>query len=225
MTSLSFAAVTRRSAPRRSVWLGLALGAIAGCRPEVCAPPTNECPGELGCVVGQCRGKEGVVAVETRRVVLHAREVRVLSSRDLGREDVAALGAEAGGDVTVLMKFDAGVSRGVAIEGAFLVLDPELESPGPARPVHVSVVPILADWSAETTSWGRLPPLGGALGEVAVPPARRAPLRFDVTALVAMRRDAGPGLALTASGDDPFGARFITRARSSSGPKLELYLR
>lgn len=225
MTSVSFAAVTRRSTPRPPLWLGLALGAIVGCRPEVCAPPTNECPGELGCVVGQCRGKEGVVAVETRRVVLHAREVRVLSSRDPSREDVVALGAEAGGDVAVLMKFDAGVGRGVTIEGAFLVLEPELESPGPARAVQVAVAPILADWSPESASWGRLPPLGGALGQVAVPPARRAPLRFDVTALVAKRAGAGSGLALTAVGDDPVGARFITRARSTEGPKLELYLR
>lgn len=203
--------------------LALLAAGAGGCQRELCSPPASSCPGEQGCVVGVCRDKDSaVVPAESRRVVLHATEVRVLAEHGAASDAVVALGAEGPGEARVLMRFDATLSEAAEVEGAFLVLDPERESPGPSAPVSVEVAPILAEWHPASASWGRMPVLGAPLARLTVPPARRAPLRFDVTEQV--RRGVGAGLALAASGGDPVGARFVTRAQASDGPKLELYL-
>lgn len=178
-------------------------------------------------MVGRCRPVgANVASVDGTRVVLLATRVAVLSSGDLPIDArVTPLGASRAGDTVVLLSFDADVGQKVEIEGAFLVVEPEPGSPGPTQPITVGVAPILSSWSPGGVSWARSPSLGPSVGEALVPPARRAPLRVDVTAHVAKRRGVGHGLALSADGSDPVGARLITLARSSNGPKLELYLK
>lgn len=139
--------------------------------------------------------------------------------------EVAALGAARSGDLVVLMDFDGRVAVTTEIVAAFLLVDPEPSSPGPTAPIDVAVRPIVASWDLAAVSYGRTPSLGGELTRTRVPPARRAPLRLDVTRFVAKRHGAGLGFALSASGDDPVGARLLMLVESSVGPRLELYLK
>ncbi|NUP05328.1 MAG: hypothetical protein HOW73_04620 [Polyangiaceae bacterium] len=185
-----------------------------------------DCPESDACIVGRCRPpSENVVSVGSRRVVLLARDVVVLSSREVPKDArVTAFGSNASGDIVVLLGFDADVTNDIVVDGAFLVVDPEPSAPGPTAPIDIDVAPILTNWSKENVSWARTPSLGLSIGAARVPPARRTPLRIDVTALVAEQRGVGHGLALMAGGADPVGARLVTLARSSNGPKLELYL-
>jgi hypothetical protein len=158
---------------------------------------------------------------------LLAEEVAILSASERIDKDavVAPLGARAAGALTVLVRFDAKMTDAVEVVGAFIVMDPEPASPGPAASVEVEVFEVLGPWQLESVSWGRQPRTGLALATAEVPAARRAPLRIDVTEVVSRTRGLPHGVALTASGDDPVGARFVTGAGSSSGPRLELYLR
>lgn len=199
--------------------------ASCGSDRDVCSPD-DPCAEGDSCVIGRCRpASASVVSTETRRVVLLAKDVAVVSSKELPADArVTALGAGATGDVIVLMAFDADVTAAVKIEGAFLVVEPEAAAPGPSSQVVIDVVPVLSPWRADDVSWGRTPSVGQALGEARVTPAKRAALRVDVTELVSNRRGVGHGLALVASGADPIGARLVTMARSTDGPKLELYL-
>jgi hypothetical protein len=178
-------------------------------------------------VVNRCRPKaEAVVPTESRRVVIPARRVAVLASHELPIDaEVTAFGAAAVGDVIVLLDFDAGVTSAIEVTGAFLVVDPELVSPGPAAPVSVALSPVLGAWDDSFISYGRAPRLGPPLSRSEIPPARRAALRLDVTEFVAKNKLGGQRFALTASGDDPVGARLVTLAQSSVGPRLELYLK
>lgn len=219
----------------RSAWLFVAT--LAGVTSLGCAndraacSPVGDADGscaEGACVVGRCRAPSAsVVAVESRRVVVLARDVAVLSSAAEVEKDarVVPFGAAASGAAIVLMSFDADVTNAVTVDGAFLVVEPEAASPGPTSAVRLEVAPILAPWKSPTVSWGRTPTLGLAVAEVRVPPSRRSPLRVDVTEIIAKQRGIGHGLALVASGSDPVGARLVTAARSSNGPRLELYLK
>jgi hypothetical protein len=178
-------------------------------------------------VVNRCRPKaEAVVPTESRRVVVPARRVAVLASHELAVDaEVTAFGAAAVGDLIVLLDFDAAVTSAVEVTGAFLVVDPELASPGPAATVSVTLSPVLGAWDDGFISYGRAPRLGPPLSKSEIPPARRAPLRLDVTEFVSKNKLGGQRFALTASGDDPVGARLVTLAQSSVGPRLELYLK
>lgn len=213
----------------------VALGAIVGgglatlsggCATGVPCTPETVCGATGACVIGRCREITAeVVTVESRRVVLLARKAAVVSSSDVPDDARAtAFGAAASGEVVVLLDFDGDVGNDVEVEGAFVVMEPEVGSPGPTEAVTIDVRPVLGPWDIGV-SWGRTPSLGLPLGAARVPPARRGAVRFDVTGLVAKKRSVGHGLALVARGDDPVGARMITMARSTSGPKLELYLK
>lgn len=205
----------------------LVLGANGcGGRGSACSPDENTCGEGLGCVVGVCRKlDERVVSLSTMRVVMPARRVAVLSSSDLEETaPVTAFGASTSGDVIVLMAFDGDIGSKASIAGAFVVLDPEPASPGPTETIDVDVAPVLGSWEKGSLSWGRVPPLGAKLGSARVMPARRAPVRIEVTSHVKRMRGVGYGLAIRASGDDPVGARLITASGSSGGPRLELYL-
>lgn len=203
----------------------LATACVSQGRP--CSNREADCDSELACVVNRCRPKaEAVVPAESRRVVIPARRVAVLASRELPVDaEVTAFGAAASGDVIVLLDFDAGVTSAVEVTGAFLVVDPEVGSPGPAAPVSVALSPVLGTWNDGFISYGRAPRLGSPLTKSDIPPARRAALRLDVTEFVAKNKLGGQRFALTASGDDPIGARLVTLAESSVGPRLELYLK
>ncbi len=187
-----------------------------------------ECGADDACVVGRCvPASASVVGPESVRVVLPAKSVAVLSSRDAIERGarVTALGSRALGDVIVLMRFDADVSRAMEVEGAFVLVDPEPAVPGPTSPVTIGVSRILSPWDEGDATWGRTPTLGVLVGSSQVQPGRRGPLRVDVTETIAQRRGAGDGLALLASGSDPIGARLVTAAHATNGPRLELYLR
>lgn len=217
-----------------SAWLFVAAVGVTslGCAGDhaACSPVGQQdgsC-GEGACVVGQCRAPTAsVVAVESRRVVVLARDVAVLSSASDVQKDarVVPFGAAASGDAIVLMSFDADVTKAVTVDGAFLVVEPEAASPGPTSAITIEIAPILAPWKSPAVSWGRTPTLGLAAAEVRIPPSRRTPMRVDVTEIVSKQRGIGHGLALVASGSDPIGARLVTAARSSNGPRLELYLK
>ncbi len=202
--------------------------ALASCggSGSTCTPDKETCGAGLGCVVGVCRKvDEPLVKLTTTRVVLPARRVAVLSSGDQAETStVTALGASASGDVIVLMAFESDVGARVSVKGAFLVLDPEPASPGPTEAIDVEVTPVLSKWEEGPLSWGRVPTLGSRLGSARIMPARRAPLRIEVTHHVERLRGVGYGLALRASGDDPIGARFVTASGTTTGPRLELYL-
>ncbi len=204
----------------------VAIALVSGCA-SAPAPCDGGCASGERCVVGRCRpdGKP-VVPEEARRVVLLARDVAVLSTGELPTDaGIVPFGASVAGSTTVLLSFDSAYSDTAELTGAFLVLDPDPASPGPARPVDVDLVQVLGSWSSEVASVGRTPTLSTTVLSVTVPPARRAPLRLDVTELVGRTRGGGHGLALVARGDDPIGARFVAAAGDSTGPRLELYLK
>ncbi len=212
-----------------------AIGLVVSALTLACARPTTRpcgatdpCAAAEQCFVGVCRAKDQVVVpAATRRVVLLAREVAVLSSA--GELPAAAavtpFGSRFAGEATLLATFDVALGRHAEVEAAYLVLDPEAESPGPTGVVRIEASRVLSPWAPASVSWGRAPRLGPAVGAALVPPARRAPVRIDVTEVVARSRGSGYGFALRASGTDPVGARLITAAGASSGPRLELYLR
>ena len=204
----------------------VAIALASGCAGAP-APCDGGCASGERCVVGRCRPDgRPVVPEEARRVVLLARDVVVLSSGDLPTDvGVVPLGAGVAGSTTVLLSFDAAYSPTAELTGAFLVLDPDPASPGPARPVALDVAQVLGAWSSTNASVGRTPSLSPSFASLTLPPTRRAPLRVDVTEIVSRTRGGGHGLALLSRGDDPIGARFIVAAGDSTGPRLELYLK
>lgn len=211
-----------------SAFLALSIAIVSGCASTTATLcDATGCATGSHCVVGRCRADGAPVVEEgTRRLVLAAKSVAVLSTRDTQLDAPSvSLGARSSGDVTVLMRFDSAYSAKAALAGAFLVLNPDRDAPGPTRPIDVEVVEILSDWSTANISVGRTPSLSLALARVSIPPAHRTALRVDVTEAVARSRGDGYGFALVASGDDPVGAAFIAAANDSSGPRLELYLK
>lgn len=200
----------------------------AGCAPTSapCAFAYG-CEGSESCIVGRCRPTSAeVVPAGSRRIVLLARDVAVLSTSDLPKDaPVVPFGSRSSGDTTLLLSFDSAYGDKVELEGAFLVIDPETTSPGPTSPVHVDVVRVLGPWDLAHVSVGRTPPLSLAFASAEIPPARRLPLRIEVTEAVALSRGKSFGLGIVASGDDPVGARFMSARGDTGGPRLELYVK
>ena len=216
-------------AASRSI-LAVALALATSCAQTSGEPCSAAVPCGDGdrCVVGACRpGREPIAPEKSRRVVLLARDVAVLSSSERVATDAAVtpFGARGAGEVIVLLSFDGALGRSVDVASAFVVLDPEAASPGPTAPITIDAAEILGPWAEADPSWGRAPRVGPSIGTASIPAARRAPLRVDVTRSVARARGTGFGIALRASGDDPIGARLMTGAGGSSGPRLELYLK
>ncbi len=215
----------------RTLVLAIAtLVAAAGCAagsPPPCGP-SDPCAASERCVVGVCRpAREAVAPERSRRVVLLARDVAVLSPSESvdTAGAVTPFGARIADEVIVLMQFDGQLGSKAEVASAFVVLDPETTSPGPTQPIRLEAAEVLEAWEAGEPSWGRAPRLGPTIGTAIVPKARRAPVRIDVTKAIARTRGTGFGLALRASGSDAYGARLITAAGDSSGPRLELYLK
>ncbi len=179
-------------------------------------------------MVGVCRASSAAIApAKSRRVVLPAKSIAVLSSSERIAPDapVTPFGARSAGDVVVLLSFESELGATAELAAAFLVLDPEPASPGPTGPIRIEASEILSAWGDGEPSWARAPRTGPTIGAAAVPPARRAPVRIDVTETLARSRGTGFGLALRSSGDDPLGARLVTAPGASTGPRLELYLK
>jgi hypothetical protein len=211
----------------RFVAIGLSLlvascaGAAAPCgREATCDPGTS-------CVVGRClQPSSDPVAMESRRIVLSATAVRVLSSRgEQPRSDVATLGAKRDGETRLYLAFDAGLAPDANVERAFLVLSADADSPGPSMEVELSAAPILSAWRGESVSWGSSPAVGLALATEPVVGAPRGPLRFDVTSAFRGGDRGRFGLAIVGIGRDPVGLAIDTRVGTTAGPRLELYLR
>ncbi len=215
------------AAPRSILAVVLALA--ASCAKTSAGPCSAASPCGDGdkCVLGACRpAREPIAPEKSRRLVLLASDVAVLSSSDRLATDarVTPFGARAAGEVIVLLGFEGEIGRAVDVASAFVVLDPEPASPGPTAPIVIEAAEVLGPWAESEPSWGRAPRVGPSIGAASIPAARRAPLRVDVTRSVARARGTGFGIALRASGDDPIGARLLTGAGGSSGPRLELYL-
>lgn len=207
------------------VALSLVLASCAGA-PTPC-DRAIPCEDGTSCVAGRCLSPTAdPVAMETRRVVLSATAVRVLSSRGAHpRADVATLGARREGETRVLLAFDAGLAPGVRVERAFLVLSADTDAPGPSAEVELSAAAILSPWHGEAVSWGRSPSIGLALATEPIVGAPRRPLRFDVTRAFQGAERGRFGLAVLGSGADPVGVSIDTRVGTTAGPRLELYLR
>jgi hypothetical protein len=185
------------------------------------------CEDGTACVAGRCLSPTSEpVAMETRRVVLSATAVRVLSSRGAHpRADVVTLGVARDGETRVLLSFDAELEPGTNVERAFLVLSADADSLGPSAEVELSAAPILSPWHGEAVSWGSSPSIGLALATEPVVGAPRRPLRFDVTRAFQGGERGRFGLAVIGRGADPVGVSIDARVGTTAGPRLELYLR
>ena len=221
----------------RSLLLATVLGAL-GCGPAGGAQgspcdPSSACPAGASCVVGRCRPSDAPPSPpDTTRVLLPPADMAVIESRgrdaDDGPPESIAFGGAASGSVVVLLRFAASWRDEADVVSAFVVLDPLEGAPPAQSPVRVDVARILEPWSSATATWGRQPRL--ALPELGATIRSRppGPLRIDVTRLVRdwPRRSADEhGIALLASGDDPFGAIYTSGATSGSRPRLEAYVR
>jgi hypothetical protein len=170
------------------------------------------------------------VAADAARVILRPADVAVLSSRgdEESVRETIALGRASNGSVVVLLRYAPSWREDAEVQGAFLVLDPLQGAPPAHAPVVVEMARVLQPWSSETATWARQPRLGVPERAATVHPAPPAPLRIDVTAVVkrwARRDDDDHGIALLASGDDPYGALFTTGLTSGKAPELEVYVR
>lgn len=211
----------------------LALSAIAstaiacGSRdPALLCEGPPDCDVGKSCLVGRCRpAASAVVAPESRRVVLTATDVAVLTSRSSEpvQLDAIALGRASLGEVVLLIRFDAALGPRVNVDSAFVTLDPVERAPAPRSPIDVSIAAIEAPWDSSSVSWMRQPTTGVAETVAKNLPRGRVPLRIDVTELL---RSSGlsNGVAIYAKGSDPIGALYSTGLGSGVAPRLEIYL-
>lgn len=216
------------------MWFGLAstfaiatLVIACGSRdPGLLCEGASDCDLGKGCLVGRCRpATSAVVPPESRRVVLPATDIAVLTSKasEPVHVDAIALGRAALGDVVLLLRFDAALGPSVTVESAFVALDPVERAPAPASPIDVSIAAIDVPWDSDSVSWMRQPTTGVAETVAGNLPRGRTPLRIDVTDLI--RRDGlANGVAIFAKGSDPIGALYSTGLGAGVAPRLELYL-
>jgi hypothetical protein len=217
---------------RKQAFLFALVTVIAGCggaqRPCLQA---GDCGDKHACVVGVCRRtNEAPVDVSLRRLVLRPDRLAVVTSRSRDAFDPAEIpfGRESAGQVLLLLHFDAPFSPDTDVRSAFLVLDPLPDVPPSSAPVPVSVVRILSPWTADGSSWSRLPRLSPIESTWRASTWGLRPLRIDVTAIVRRWREARAddhGLALLAGPQDAFGARYATGIGHGQGPTLDIYLR
>lgn len=194
--------------------------------PSLLCDGASDCDIGKGCLVGRCRpATSAVVPPASRRVVLTATDVAVLTSRSSEpvSVDAIALGRAALGDVVVLVRFDADLGPNVNVESAFVTLDPVERAPAPASPIDVSVAAIEVPWDSTSVSWMRQPTTGVAETVAGNLPRGRTPLRIDVTDM--MRRSGlSNGVAIFAKGHDPVGALYSTGLGVGVAPRLEIYV-
>lgn len=207
---------------------GIASLAIAcGSRdPGLLCEGASDCDIGKGCLVGRCRpATSAVVAPESRRVVLPATDVAVLTSRasEPVHVDAIALGRAALGDVVLLLQFDADLGPSVTVDSAFVTLDPVERAPAPASRIDVSIAAIDVPWDSGSVSWMRQPTTGVAETVAGNLARGRTPLRIDVTDLL-RRTGLKNGVAIYAKGSDPIGALYSTGLGAGVAPRLELYL-
>jgi hypothetical protein len=209
---------------------------VSGCGPAAGTPgtpcdPSQPCAAGGACVIGRCRPSDTApVAADAARLVLRPSDMAVISSRadEDQHAETIAVGRASLGSLVVLLRYAPTWREEAEVSAAFVVLEPLAGAPPAQSAVRVEVTRILEPWSGETTSWGRQPRLGLPAPGATVRPAPPAPLRIDVTEIVrswARRGDDAHGIALLASGGDPYGAVFTTGLTGGRAPELEVYVR
>ncbi|MEJ7728706.1 MAG: DNRLRE domain-containing protein [Polyangiaceae bacterium] len=144
------------------------------------------------------------------------------------RPEASALGQAARGSTVLLLRYAPRWSDAAEVEAAFLVLEPLAGAPPVQGPVRVELARVLEPWSAESATWARQPRLGLPALAATLRSAPPGPLRLEVTHIVrgwAKRPRGEHGIAVLASGEDPFGAVFTSGRSDGQPPRLEVYLR
>jgi hypothetical protein len=224
---------------RRLALVHILVGQLAlGCGPAAGAPgtpcdPVSACNSGMSCIVGRCRPTDAAPSPpDTTRVLLPAAEIAILGSGTVapeeGAPEVIPFGREAAGSVVVLLRFAASWRDEADVVSAFVVLDPLEGAPPAQSPVRIEIARILEPWTSATATWGRQPRLTlPELGAI-VRPHPPGPLRIEVTRIVrdwSRRSESDHGIALLASGSDPFGAMYTSGLTSGKRPRLEAYVR
>jgi hypothetical protein len=189
------------------------------------------CAAGTSCVVGRCRPAGAAPASgDSARQVVAPDELAVLSAH--GPEDASpdaiAFGQAARGSTVLLLRYAPRWADGAEVEAAFLVLEPLAGAPSVQLPVRVELARVLEPWSAASATWARQPRLGLPAPAATLRPAPPGPLRLEVTEIVrgwAKRPRGEHGIAVVASGEDPFGAVFTSGRSDGQAPRLEVYLR
>lgn len=129
---------------------------------------------------------------------------------------------------TLFLRFRAPWADTAKVHAAYLVLHAVPGSPAVTRPVKVEVARIVEAWSPSHVSSARQPRLDVGGVEASLRAHADAPLRVEVTELVArwsQRARDEHGLALTSADDDPEGLTVSLGMAGGRGPALEVYLR
>jgi hypothetical protein len=174
------------------------------------------------CVAGACVPASAAPEVEAldkfgayrarRLVVRPVDEVRLASGSDEGQlPRVATLGRARDAGAMLLLRFAVDLPPGVAVMGAYLLLDRvPVVDPDPAG-VSLHAARIVEPWVGRSTTWGRAPRLGDARLPATVATAASRTVRLDVRALVQRWRkheSDDQGIAVLADGSSATGMTF-----------------
>jgi hypothetical protein len=187
--------------------LAAALAVASGCGAAGRASPpcaAGGCGAGRACVAGLCRPAEGGPAqADSSRVLLAPKQLAVVSAHGDGGggarlPDAFALGRGADGAVVVLLAFEPTWRDDVAVESAFVLLDP-LDGGRPAGGgASIDVARVLDPWDPSTVSWGRQPRTTlPALGAIASP--RPAPPVGTASVAPAIGGFGGPAATTAAA--------------------------
>lgn len=206
--------------------LACATTACGGATPQPCSA-LGACGEGQACVVGRCRPSDAELApLGSRRVVLEAAELAVLEpGGEAAPEAITPLGSLGREQVVLLLRFDPPAAAERGLEAAFLVFDRDASAPAEPTPIELELASVLDPWSASRVSWASRPRVGSHPSRFFAPAASDAPLRVEVTALLADRPSRDHGFALRAVTSGAIGARLVTGPARGETPRLELYLR
>ncbi len=206
--------------------LACASTACGGATPEPCSA-LGACAEGQACIVGRCRPSDAALApLGSRRVVLEATELAVLEpGGEPAPEAITPLGSFGREQVLLLLRFDPPAAAERELEAAFLVFDRDAAAPAEPTPIELELAAVLDPWSTGRVSWASRPRVGSQGSRFFAPAASDAPLRVEVTALLAERPSRDHGFALRALTNGAVGARLVTGPARGQTPRLELYLR
>ncbi len=192
----------------------------------------GSCGDKSACVEGVCSAATDTpVETKSRRLVLSPTQLAVVGSRTASPWQSAEIpfGRDDLGDVVLLLQFPKTIDTGTEVDAAWLVLDPVAGAMPCKAPVQLVLSRIVEPWTATTTTWARQPALELCNASIAASNWGQRSLRIDVTSQVRRwreHRSDDHGLAITASAQDPYGARYaLGTGGDAAGPRLDLYLR
>ena len=166
--------------------------------------------------------------VDTRRLLLSPVEIALLRDSDAPSQDALVLGRASQDSAVLLMRFVSTWRDDAEVTSAFVLLSRSDDARPPRRPLAIEVSRILDPWRTSTVSWGRQPRTSLPEGSMTLTPRVAEVLRVDVTSIVrawSTRRPDDRGIAVRASGDDPFGWQYALGVTEGRGPVLEVYVR